>query len=231
MSDDVLVEAKLLASSAQRKAEATCNQLPRFQYQVVKRGIDILLVAVSLPFCVPLGILLAFIVRCSSPGPIFYREYRLGQYGKPFCIWKFRSMYVKEEWPQRIQQAKHVGIEHNRLNKHPSDPRITPVGRLLRRLSLDEIPQLINVLKGEMALIGPRPIVDAERKLYGHGFHYYCMVRPGLSGLWQVSGRSRVSYEKRVLLDCQYVREWSLMLDAAIFIKTLHAVVTARGAC
>lgn len=231
MSDDVLVEAKLLASSAQQKAEVTCNQLPRFRYEIVKRGMDLLLVAVSLPFCVPLGALLALVVRCSSPGPIFYREYRLGQYGKPFCIWKFRSMYGKEEWPQRIQQAKHIGIEHNRLNKHPSDPRITPIGKILRRWSLDEVPQLINVLRGEMALIGPRPIVDAERKLYGQGFHYYCMVRPGLSGLWQVSGRSTTGYGKRVHLDCHYVKEWSLALDLAIFFRTFYAVVTKNGAC
>ena len=231
MSDNALVGEKFLASSAQQKAEATYNQLSRLQYQVVKRGLDILLVTLSLPFCVPLGILLALIVRCSSSGPIFYREYRLGQHGKPFRIWKFRTMYVQEEWPQRIQQAKHMGIEHNRMNKHPSDPRITPAGRILRRWSLDEIPQLINVLQGEMALIGPRPIIDAERKLYGQDFYYYCMVRPGLSGLWQVSGRSRVSYEKRVFLDCQYVREWSLMRDVVILCKTFVVVMFARGAC
>jgi lipopolysaccharide/colanic/teichoic acid biosynthesis glycosyltransferase len=105
------------------------------------------------------------------------------------------------------------------------------VGRVLRRWSIDELPQILNVLKGEMSFIGPRPIVDAERQFYDQDFRYYCMVRPGLSGLWQVSGRSNVDYGKRVLLDCRYAQEWSLALDVAIFFRTIYVVATAHGAC
>lgn len=224
MSEEVSVEAKV-------SSFAVGSLFPQFRYRVIKRGVDLLLVAISLPFCLPICGLLALLVRCSSSGPIFYREYRLGQFGKPFRIWKFRSMYTGEERGRQLLESEYSSLELRSTHKGCNDPRVTPIGRILRRWSLDELPQLINVLRGEMALIGPRPIVDAERKLYSGYFPFYCAVRPGMSGLWQVSGRSRVSYDERVLLDCRYVQEWSLVLDAAILFKTFHAVVAARGAC
>jgi lipopolysaccharide/colanic/teichoic acid biosynthesis glycosyltransferase len=224
MSEEVSVEAKV-------SSFAVGSLFPQFRYRVIKRGVDLLLVAISLPFCLPICGLLALLVRCSSSGPIFYREYRLGQFGKPFRIWKFRTMYTGEERGRRFLELQHTSLELRSTHKSPRDPRVTPVGRILRRWSLDEIPQLINVLRDEMALIGPRPIVEAERKLYNGYFSFYCAVQPGMSGLWQVSGRSKISYDGRVSLDCRYVQEWSLMLDAAILWKTFYVVATARGAC
>jgi lipopolysaccharide/colanic/teichoic acid biosynthesis glycosyltransferase len=231
MSEEFSVEAKPFSRLIERKEKVAEDLSSKFRYRVIKRTADFLLVTITLPIWLPICVLLALVVRCSSLGPIFYCEYRLGQYGKPFRIWKFRSMYVKEEQERRMREAECTSLDHSRLHKHRNDPRVTPIGRSLRRWSLDELPQLLNVLRGEMALIGPRPIVEAERPLYGHGFRYYCVVRPGLSGLWQVSGRSRLGHGERVLLDCRYVRDWSLIMDVRILLKTFQVVVTARGAC
>lgn len=227
MGGQILVEEEAYAESTQ---QAEIDQLSTFQYCVIKRTFDLLLAVVGLPFCVLIGVPVALAIRFSSPGPIFYREYRLGQYGKHFRIWKFRTMYTKDTQRRQLQKATHTSFEFRSTHKHLRDPRITSVGRILRRWSIDELPQIINVLKGEMSFIGPRPIVDAERQFYDQDFRYYCMVRPGLSGLWQVSGRSNVDYGKRVLLDRRYAREWSLAMDLIILFKTFRAVVSSRGA-
>lgn len=227
MSEQFLIEEKAYTEFTQ---SGEIDRISTFQYRVIKRGFDLLLAVVSVPFFLLIGVPMAILIRISSHGPIFYREFRIGQYGKPFCIWKFRTMYEKEEQEQRMREAKCTDQDHSRLYKHLGDPRITPIGRTLRRWSLDELPQFLNVLRGEMAMIGPRPIVEEERKLYGPGFDLYCSVRPGISGLWQISGRSCLGHGERVLLDCQYVRDWSLTLDLTIFLKTFRVVVTAQGA-
>lgn len=200
-----------------------------WRYLLVKRLLDFFSSALLIAlFAIP-ALVIAAIIHCTSEGPIFYREQRIGRYGRVFRIWKFRSMYRTA--PEQAQIAgNHAGILEWRMRKHAGDPRITRIGGFLRRWSLDEIPQLINVLRGEMSLIGPRPIVEAETGFYGDLLCYYLAVTPGLSGLWQVSGRSEVGYAKRAQLDAIYVGAWSLWSDWAILLRTFPAVLGRRGA-
>jgi undecaprenyl-phosphate galactose phosphotransferase len=200
------------------------------RYKLDKRLFDVLFAGLLLVPFLLVGAVLAVLVRCSSRGPVFYREFRIGRNGEPFRIWKFRTMYIGEVRQQALENAQHAEMDLRCFQKHEGDPRVTPMGRILRRWSLDELPQLINVLKGDMSLIGPRPIVAFERELYGKDFPYYCAVRPGLSGLWQVSGRSNLSYPERVKLDCNYVHNWSLAWDFTILLKTIPRVLKTDGA-
>ena len=205
------------------------------RYALVKRVIDIvvsvlMLAVVFVPCC-----MIAAIIAFTSKGSVFYREKRVGRYGNIFRIWKFRSMYVDAD--RRMQKIRDVGSEEEhhffwRTSKHETavDPRITPIGHFIRRWSLDELPQLLNVLMGEMSLIGPRPVIAAELELYGSLAGNYMEVTPGLSGLWQVSGRSKVGYEQRANLDAQYARQWSLMLDLKILLRTIPVVLKRVGA-
>lgn len=203
-----------------------------WRYCLVKRSLDVVFSAVLIAlFAVP-GVLIALAVRMTSEGPAFYRETRIGRNGRPFRIWKFRSM--RRDAPKH---APTVEVHHSsngvlewRMHKRHADPRITPIGRFLRRWSLDELPQLLNVVRGEMSLVGPRPIVAAETRFYGDLFDYYLAVTPGLSGLWQVSGRSDIDYPLRVRLDAVYVGTWSLRSDLAILLRTVPAVFGRRGA-
>jgi lipopolysaccharide/colanic/teichoic acid biosynthesis glycosyltransferase len=174
----------------------------------------------------------AALVKLSSPGPVFYSHRRICKGGAFFSMWKFRTMCVDsaevlEEYLEKHPKAR---VEWNKTHKLRDDPRITPMGSFLRRYSLDELPQLWNVLVGQMSLVGPRPIVAAEVEKYGNCFDCYCCVKPGLTGLWQVSGRSQVSYETRVALDCEYVARWSLLKDVVILVKTFSTVLKQDGA-
>lgn len=202
------------------------------RYEVVKRTIDILLSSALIILFFPVMLAVAIAVAVTSPGPIFFTQERLGRFGVPFRIIKFRSMYRK----MHKDNVRAINEYHPRndaaypLNKETPDPRITPVGRIIRRLSLDELPQLFNVLKGDMSLVGPRPIVEAEVPLYGQHFAYYDLFRPGITGLWQVSGRSDIGYERRVMFDREYATQWSCVLDFKILTRTIPAVVTMRGA-
>ena len=172
------------------------------------------------------GFLIAAAIALTSKGPIFYREVRNGRNGRPFRIWKFRSMETKNVNHGRFDSTPHFEV-HSRWRTHKDvhDPRITAVGRFLRRWSLDELPQLINILRGDMSLVGPRPVVRAELSLYKHMRGFYLAATPGLSGLWQVSGRSNVSFSTRASLDSSYVRSWSLGKDLSILIRTIPAVL------
>lgn len=202
-----------------------------WSYQRVKRVLDLFVSAASLVLAAIPCALIAVVIRITSPGPIFYREERIGRDGRIFRIWKFRSMYSDAALRSRVIHPDHGDTEVEwRMVKHHRDPRITPIGGILRRWSLDEFPQLINVLRGEMSLIGPRPIVMSEVDLYGDLFSYYLSATPGLSGLWQVSGRSDLSYEKRAWLDKQYVETWSLALDFKILLRTIPVVLGRIGA-
>ncbi|HUN83335.1 MAG TPA: sugar transferase [Terracidiphilus sp.] len=210
---------------------AALTRASSLRYSVIKRGLDIVLSSFFLILLFPLGFLVALLVKLTSPGPVFYRQERVGRFGIPFRIIKFRSMYIN---PHR---ASVIELTPNRFDrqgftviKMAADPRITPFGRLIRRLSLDELPQLINVLIGDMSLVGPRPIIDAERPMYGRNLPYYDLVCPGITGLWQVSGRSNIGYEQRVLLDRQYASQWSCLLDLIILLRTIPAVITMKGA-
>jgi Undecaprenyl-phosphate galactose phosphotransferase WbaP len=203
-----------------------------FRYRVVKRTLDIVLVILASPVLLPLFLAVAAAVRFSSPGPVLFSHRRIRKHGEFFSMWKFRTMCVDsaqvlEDYLAANPEARKEWRETHKL-KH--DPRVTRVGVFLRRMSLDEVPQFWNVLQGTMSLVGPRPIVAAEVEKYGEYFDEYCKVKPGLTGLWQVSGRNEVSYEERVQLDCRYVRSWSLLGDAKIMSRTLSSVVNQDGA-
>ena len=203
-----------------------------FRYRVVKRFVDVFLVLFSLPLTMLAIGLVSAMVMLSSPGPIFYSHRRIRKHGAFFSMWKFRTMCVNSAEVLEDYLAKHpeARSEWNKTHKLRHDPRITPIGSFLRRYSLDELPQLWNVLTGQMSLVGPRPIVAAEVEKYGDYFGCYCRVKPGLTGLWQVSGRSELSYDARVALDCEYVNRWSLRKDIVILSKTFSSVVNQDGA-
>ena len=206
-------------------------QLPSWRYDVVKRSIDVLASGLLMAiFAVP-GICIAIAVLLTSRGPVFYREQRIGRGGRPFRIWKFRSMHRDANKRAQLAEAHSEGkVLEWRMRKHLRDPRITPIGGVLRRWSLDELPQLINVFRGEMSLIGPRPVVASELSFYGDLLPFYFAATPGLSGLWQVSGRSHVDYDDRARLDARYVATWSLTSDFCILCRTFPAVLGRIGA-
>ncbi|MES2391348.1 MAG: sugar transferase [Acidobacteriota bacterium] len=203
-----------------------------FRYRFVKRAIDITLILISAPFVLLLLAAIAAAVRISSPGPIFFSHRRIRRHGAFFSMWKFRTMCVDsaavlETYLNANPEARAEWRLHHKL-RH--DPRITRVGAFLRRTSLDELPQLWNVFTGSMSLVGPRPIVAAELEKYGEFFADYCLVKPGLTGLWQVSGRSAIDYPERVQLDRHYAHHWTLRGDLKILLKTFRAVVNQDGA-
>jgi lipopolysaccharide/colanic/teichoic acid biosynthesis glycosyltransferase len=199
---------------------------------VIKRCADVLLVLLSMPLTLLVLGVVSAMVMLSSPGPIFYSHRRIRKNGAFFSMWKFRTMCVNsaEVLEEYLAQRPEARAEWNKTHKLRNDPRITPIGSFLRRYSLDELPQLWNVLVGQMSLVGPRPIVAAEVEKYGNSFSCYCRVKPGLTGLWQVSGRSELSYDARVALDCEYVERWSLGKDVMILLKTFDSVVNQDGA-
>lgn len=201
-------------------------------YRLVKRILDIVIVVALSPLLVPLMIGIALLVRRSSVGPILYRHRRIGRFGKEFTMWKFRSMHVQGDDILRnyFEQNPGAAEEWRRSHKLKDDPRITSIGRFLRSNSLDELPQFINVLLGSMSLVGPRPIVEEEVRKYGESYFFYTSAKPGLSGLWQVSGRCSIAYEERVALDKDYIRNWSLGMDLGILWRTAGAVWLKQGA-
>lgn len=197
----------------------------------ITRAIDIVVSCCTLLFFAPLLIIIAVMVYLSDPGPILFGQARMGKDGKTFRCWKFRSMVVDAE--QRLndllasdpQARAEWALDH----KLKADPRITMIGVFLRKSSLDELPQLFNVLKGEMHLVGPRPIVAAEINRYGRYYTDYCSVSPGITGLWQISGRNDVSYRRRVTLDVVYARSRNWRFDLMLLAKTVPAVLFAKG--
>jgi exopolysaccharide production protein ExoY len=200
-------------------------------YLRVKRAIDIFGAVLMILITLAPALLIAAAIVLTSKGPVFYRESRVGRGGRPFRIWKFRSMCEDTSLQSSVKVDRSGGtLLHWRIHKHNHDPRITPVGGFLRRWSLDELPQLINVLWGDMSLIGPRPVIEEEVPLYAHLQHFYLAAAPGMSGLWQVSGRSNVSFARRADLDAFYVLNWSLRADFIILVKTIPAVLGRVGA-
>ncbi len=196
-----------------------------------KRFLDIVAASAALFFLSPLLLAVAALVRVSSRGPVLFSHTRIGRQGTTFGCLKFRTMrHDADAVLQRYLASDPAARdEWARTQKLRRDPRVTPLGDVLRKTSVDELPQLINVIKGDMSLVGPRPIVDGEKIRYGRHFHDYCRVKPGVTGLWQISGRNDVSYQRRVLLDKFYVRKRSLRLDFYIIAKTIPAVLKAKG--
>jgi Undecaprenyl-phosphate galactose phosphotransferase WbaP len=200
--------------------------------RMMKALLDVLLTLTVGLILLPLLTIIAVLVKLDSSGPVFYGQRRIGQNGNPFTAWKFRSMHPQAE--QLLADYLHVNPdlreqwEQDQKLRH--DPRVTRIGQFLRRTSLDELPQLWNVLRGEMSLVGPRPIIDEEVWRYGDKYDLYAKVLPGITGLWQVSGRNNVSYAERVNLDAYYVRNWSVWLDVYILLKTIWVVMIGDGA-
>ncbi len=199
--------------------------------EALSRGLDILIAAIALVFFLPLFAVIALAIKLTDPGPVFFGHRRIGLGGKSFRCWKFRSMVIDAE--ARLAailasdpEAAREWAEHQKLT---DDPRVTRLGNFLRRSSLDELPQLWNVLMGEMSIVGPRPIVETEAVRYGQHFALYCLVRPGITGLWQVSGRSDIHYFERVLLDVRYVSSRTMLRDIRIILMTVPSVLAARG--
>lgn len=176
----------------------------------------------------PLFAAIAIAVKCSSPGPVFHRRHVLGGRGKPFDALKFRTMVVNAD--EMLAKDEELRRAFSLKQKLTDDPRTTRIGRILRRYSLDELPQLINVMRGQMWLIGPRMISPEEVTRYGCHAHRLAMVKPGMTGLWQVSGRQNTTYERRVELDMQYLDGWTLWLDLKILFRTFKVVLTGHGA-
>ncbi len=200
--------------------------------QLLKRTMELSLCVIGGVLALPLVILFGLAIKLESRGPVFFAQERIGRDNTRFRAWKFRSMVqdANQRLAEYLERHPELRPEWDRDHKLRDDPRLTRVGRFLRKTSLDELPQILNVLRGEMSLVGPRPIVDAEVKRYGDDFDLFNQVRPGITGLWQVSGRNDVTYEERVALDCYYVRNWSVWLDVFILAKTVRVVVAGKGA-
>ena len=197
-----------------------------------KRFMDIMFVIIVGTIIFPFLLLIALIIKINSPGPVLYKQKRLGKNGKYFYTYKFRSMVVNadEHLQNLLNSDPQLKKEWEEKHKLTKDPRITSIGKFLRRTSMDEFPQLINILKGEMSIVGPRPIVDEEVSKYGEDYPRISSIKPGLTGLWQVSGRTDTNYHDRVAYDIYYLQSWSVWLDLWIIFKTLGVVLLGKGA-
>lgn len=223
----------LVVADSMITAVPTAEQLIRAQSKrsrVLKRSGDIVFSLAVLALGSPLLLLLAVLVKLSSPGPVFYVQRRIGRGYKGFGCIKFRTMRKDADRILKtlLEQSPELKAEFKKDFKLKADPRITPIGGFLRRSSLDELPQFINVLKGQMSVVGPRPIVWDELERYGRQMDEVLAVRPGLTGLWQVSGRNNLSYDARVRLDVSYARRRTVLLDLAIILRTVGVILYPR---
>ncbi len=201
-------------------------------YALLKRALDVAVAALGLLLASPLLLTLAVLIRLDSPGPALYRQWRVGRGGRLFRMFKFRTMRqgAEGDLARLLQGDPRARLTWEQWQKLVHDPRLTRLGRWLRRTSLDELPQLWNVLKGDMSLVGPRPILPSQRALYGPAMAGYIQMRPGVTGLWQVSGRNRLSFDERVALDQRYLAERGLRMDLWILLRTVVVVLRGEGA-
>jgi exopolysaccharide biosynthesis polyprenyl glycosylphosphotransferase len=201
--------------------------------ELIKRGFDILVSWTLLVLGVPIFLIIALLIKLTSKGPVIYKQVRLGKDGKPFNFYKFRSMYVNSN--PEIHKNYVVELIKNKkkykgVYKIKDDPRVTPVGRVLRKFSLDELPQFFNVLRGEMSIVGPRPPLPYEVEHYKDWQKKRLHVKPGITGLWQVSGRTLLPFDEMVKLDIEYIKRQSFALDFVIFLKTIPVIFNGKGA-
>ena len=196
-----------------------------------KRALDIVLALAAIVVLLPLALIIIMIIKIASPGPVLYGHERVGRNGRIFKCLKFRTMAVNgdELLKTHFAASPSARFEWERSRKLKDDPRVTAIGAILRKTSADELPQLINILRGDMSVVGPRPVIREEICFYGEYAGHYFAARPGLTGLWQVSGRSDVSYEARVDFDRLYCENWSMAKDCAIILRTVPAVLSRRG--
>ena len=206
----------------------------QFLYRFIKRTFDIIFSTSMVVISLPVTLIFCFLIKLGSRGPIFFTQVRLGKNKKPFKCIKFRTMSpeaddILENLLLNNEELKH---EFEKTQKIKNDPRITPIGKFLRKSSLDELPQFINVIRGEMSIIGPRPIVESEKIRYGDNLKKVLSIRPGITGLWQVSGRNNLSYKRRVFLDLIYVKDHNFSMDFNILIRTIGVILLPfdRGA-
>jgi lipopolysaccharide/colanic/teichoic acid biosynthesis glycosyltransferase len=208
---------------------------------MLKRIIDVVGAVAALIVSLPLMALIAIGIKCTSKGPVLFKQTRVGYYGKKFTFLKFRTMHrgavdqthrdYMKEFINGNHEKTNMGTEHNPVFKMTKDARITRLGRLLRKTSLDELPQFFNVLAGDMSLVGSRPPIPYEVSEYDHWHKKRVLdVKPGITGLWQIRGRSSLTFDEAVRLDVQYARQWSLMLDCKIMLQTVRAVLSRKGA-
>lgn len=211
-----------------RMGDSLLLPLPR----MAKRVMDLAVAIIGGLLASPVIALIGLLIKTSSPGPVFYGQKRIGCGGRRFRAWKFRTMVADADQvlEDHLNSDPQLREEWDRDHKLKNDPRVTWIGRWLRKSSLDELPQIWNVLLGQMSLVGPRPIVDAEIEKYAEAFHGYTKVIPGITGLWQISGRNNTTYEERVDLDSYYVRNWSPWFDIYILIRTIKVVLLREGA-
>ena len=206
----------------------------RMKLMAVEKGIvDRLLAGVIFILSIPFFVILPILIKLTSKGPVFYKAKRLGKKGRTIYVWKFRSMYADADKRLDALLASDPSLkaEFEKDFKLKNDPRVTPFGKFLRKTSIDELPQLFNVFRGEMALVGPRPIVEREISHYGKSYNLFSSVKPGITGLWQTSGRSDCDYAERVALDVHYILNWSPWMDLWIVYRTVAAVLRMRGSC
>ncbi len=196
-------------------------------YKLFKKLLDFLFSIFFLIACIPFFILISFLIKLSSRGPIFFLQERIGKNNIPFKCIKFRTMHpeAKDILENLLMNDEKLKMEFEQNHKIKNDPRITTIGKFLRKTSLDELPQFINVLKNEMSIVGPRPIVNKEKKKYGKNFKKVLSVKPGITGLWQVSGRNNLTYKTRVKLDLNYTENYSFLMDIRILIRTIGVIL------
>ena len=197
----------------------------------VKRSFDVAAASAGLAVTLPAFALIALVMKLTDSGPVFFAHERIGRNGRAFRCLKIRTMVLDGDavLAAHLEADPLAAAEWAETQKLKSDPRVTRLGRFLRKTSLDELPQIINVLRGDMSIVGPRPVVESELLRYGTRAKHYLATRPGLTGAWQVSGRNDVRYTTRVALDTHYVNTWSLRRDLAIVVRTVPAVVASRG--
>jgi exopolysaccharide production protein ExoY len=202
-------------------------------YEFGKRVFDLSLAVLLLPIATLATAVIALAILLTSGRPVMFRQQRIGRAGGPFSIWKFRTMYADADriLREHLKGSAEAREEWHQKHKLQCDPRITPLGKLLRETSLDEVPQILNIFAGDMSFVGPRPIIAKETVKYAERLPYYLAARPGVTGLWQISGRCNVSYETRVILDETYVRHWTIGGDIWILLHTPRAVFRRDGAC
>ena len=204
-----------------------CSRLSGRQL-MLKRIFDLVVSIAVLPLAVVLGLISAILIKLDSAGPVFFKQQRIGKNGTPFMLYKFRSMYKNAD--EIVEKLKDLNEAEGPIFKIRKDPRITRVGAILRKTSMDELPQIINVVRGEMSLVGPRPPLPREVDKYNDYQRGRLAVKPGLTCLWQIQGRSSIGFDKWVELDLEYIRNQSLWLDLRILIKTMPAVLKGTGA-
>jgi Undecaprenyl-phosphate galactose phosphotransferase WbaP len=200
--------------------------------QTAKRILDVVTAAFLMVLALPFALVIALAIVLETRGPVFFSHTRIGKGNRRFKLWKFRSMVADADTvlAKHLEQHPDDFSEWRDTRKLKDDPRVTRVGRVLRRSSVDELPQLVNVLRGDMSMVGPRPIVEEEIPKYGSAFSLYSQVLPGLTGLWQVSGRTDLSYRRRTDLDSKYIQNWTFWMDLVVLWKTIRVVLFGHGA-